>query len=40
MRKSNLTVHREMFRDTCLKANTSPEMQEGLLFKKDIRNRT
>jgi hypothetical protein len=22
MRKSNLTVHREMFRDTCLKANT------------------
>jgi hypothetical protein len=24
MRKSNLTVHREMFRDTCLKANTFP----------------
>ena len=22
MRKSNLTVHREMFRDTCLKTNT------------------
>jgi nicotinamide riboside kinase len=22
MRKSNLTVHREMFRDSCLKANT------------------
>jgi hypothetical protein len=41
MRKSNLTVHREMFRDTCLKnKHTSLEMQEKLLFKQNIRNRT
>ena len=34
MRKSNLTVHREMFRDTCLKTNTLLKCKKDYFSKK------